>query len=263
MSNIYDEVNKIANGKVKLKNSKHNNTSNSSIYDEMLQLSNKNLKLKSSMPKTPTIEEKMDNLWVESTAPNVSENKSAQQITSNVVAKPDKYNSQWRAAPEKTLGGEIGNFFKSTLPQAAGDLWDDIKEPFVGKSEKQLLTEAKLSPKLLVEDAKIQLAKEDPTREDYALVKQTQDVIKKYGTDESNIRAISEDTTQLQKDLERAEKTYQASPIDATFANIGAAGAGILGDVAGFTNMLGADKIPVIKDINNALNTIAKTLVTL
>ena len=156
----------------------------------------------------------------------------------------------------QTLGDKAANFFKVTLPTAAQDAWDDIKYPITGPSAKQLLTESKLSPELLKKDAEIQLAKEDPTWRDYALIKPTKDIVEKYGMEDSNIKAISGDNAQLLKDLERAEKTYQASPIDATVANVGAAGMGILGDVAGFANMLGADEIPVVKDLTaSVINT--------
>jgi hypothetical protein len=176
---------------------------------------------------------------------------TTKNINSNIVSGKDKYNSVLRAPVKQDLGDKIGNFFMNTIPNAAQDLWDDVKEPFTGPSTRQLMRESKLSPKLLVEDAKIQMEKENPTREDYALVKQTQDIIKKYGTDESNIRAISEDTTQLQKDLRRAEKTWQASPVDAAVANTGAAVTGIFGNLGSFANSLGADKVPLLREVTN------------
>lgn len=174
-----------------------------------------------------------------------------QKINTKTIVGKDKFNSQLQAPVKQDLGDKVGNFFKVTIPNAAEDLWDDIKEPFVGKSTKQIMTEAKLSPKMLVEDAKVQMEKENPTREDYALVKQTQDAIKKYGTPESNIRAISEDTTKLQEQLKVAEKTWQASPVDAAAANTGAAAVSIFGNMASFANSLGADKIPLLKEVTN------------
>ena len=191
---------------------------------------------------------KTNDLWVESAAPNVLRK---QNINANIVNGKDKYNSAFSAPVKQDLGDKIGNFFRVTVPNAATNLWDDIKEPLAGKSEKQLLTEAKLSPKLLVEDANVQIEKENPTREDYALVKQTQDVIKKYGTPESNIRAISEDTTNLQEQLKTAEKTWQVSPVDAAMANTGAAAVSIFGNLGSFANSLGADKVPLLKEVTN------------
>lgn len=152
---------------------------------------------------------------------------------------------------EQSVGDKVANFFKVTLPEAAEDTWDDIKEPFTGPSLKQVMTEAKLSPKLLVEDAKIQMEKEDPTREDYALVKQTQEAIKKYGMPDSNIRAITEDTTKLQEQLKSAEKTWQVSPVDAAVANTGAAAVSIFGNLGSFANSIGADKVPLLREVTN------------
>ena len=164
---------------------------------------------------------------------------------------PNAPKSYFRNPVEQSAGDKVANFFKVTLPEAVEDTWDDIKEPFTGPSLKQVMTEAKLSPKLLVEDAKIQMAKEDPTREDYALVKQTQEAIKKYGMPDSNIKAITEDTTQLQQQLASAEKTWQVSPVDALGANALAGGASIFGNLGSFANSLGADKIPLVKEVTN------------
>lgn len=164
---------------------------------------------------------------------------------------PNAPKSYFRNPVEQSAGDKVANFFKVTLPEAVEDTWDDIKEPITGPSLKQVMTEAKLSPKLLVEDAKIQMAKEDPTREDYALVKQTQEAIKKYGMPDSNIKAITEDTTQLQQQLASAEKTWQVSPVDALGANALAGGTSIFGNLGSFANSLGADKIPLVKEVTN------------
>lgn len=164
---------------------------------------------------------------------------------------PNTPKAYFRNPVEQSAGDKVANFFKVTVPEAAEDAWDNIKEPFTGPSLKQVMTEAKLSPKLLVEDAKIQMEKEDPTREDYALVKQTQEAIKKYGMPDSNIRAITEDTTKLQEQLKSAEKTWQVSPVDAAVANTGAAAVSIFGNLGSFANSLGADKVPLLREVTN------------
>ena len=179
-----------------------------------------------------------------------------EKTTSNVVKAntypiKDKYNSAFAMPVKQGIGDKVANFFKMTLPTAAEKAVDNIKEPFTGASASKLMTEAKLSPQMMVDDAKIQLAKENPTREDYAMVKQTQEVINKYGKPESNFRAISEDTTKLQEQLKSAEKTWQVSPVDATLANTGAGVANIFGSLGSFANSLGADKVPLLKDVTN------------
>lgn len=179
-----------------------------------------------------------------------------EKTTSNVVKAntypiKDKYNSAFAMPVKQGIGDKVANFFKMTLPTAAEKAVDNIKEPFTGASVSKLMTEAKLSPQMMVDDAKIQLAKENPTREDYAMVKQTQEVIDKYGKPESNFRAISEDTTKLQEQLKSAEKTWQVSPVDATLANTGAGVANIFGSLGSFANSLGADKVPLLKDVTN------------
>lgn len=179
-----------------------------------------------------------------------------EKTTSNVVKAntypiKDKYNSAFAMPVKQGIGDKVANFFKMTLPTAAEKAVDNIKEPFTGASASKLMTEAKLSPQMMVEDAKIQMAKENPTREDYAMVKQTQEVINKYGKPESNFRAISEDTTKLQEQLKSAEKTWQVSPVDATLANTGAGVANIFGSLGSFANSLGADKVPLLKDVTN------------
>lgn len=156
-------------------------------------------------------------------------------------------------APKQTLGSQVSNFFKVTLPNTVENTINKAKEPFTGPSLSQVMTEAKISPKMLVEDSKLQMAKENPTRDDYSLVKQTQEAINKYGLPTSPIKAITEDTSNLQNQLKSATDTWQVSPVKAATANVAAVGSGIFGNTASFFNSLGAQYIPVVKDINNAL----------
>lgn len=52
--------------------------------------------------------------------------------------------------------------------------------------------------------------------------------------------------------LEEAQKSWGASPFKAAGANVVAAVAGMGGNVASFANSLGADKVPLLKDLTNS-----------
>ena len=160
-------------------------------------------------------------------------------------------NTRIQAPVKQNFGSKVANFFKVTLPNAIEDTWDDIKEPITGPSLKQVMTEAKISPQMLKEDAQKQLAKENPTREDYALVKQTKEAVQKFGMEDSKFKAMDGDNTQLLSDLKDAEKTWQVSPVDALGANALGAGASMFGNLGSFANSLGADKVPVLKEVTN------------
>ena len=65
-------------------------------------------------------------------------------------------NTRIQAPVKQNFGSKVANFFKVTLPNAIEDTWDDIKEPITGPSLKQVMTEAKISPQMLKEDAQKQ-----------------------------------------------------------------------------------------------------------
>lgn len=161
-------------------------------------------------------------------------------------------NVKFSGAPlDSGVLGKVASFVNKTVPETAGKVIDTVKEPFVEPSLSKLMTEAKLSPQLLADDAKIQLQDENPSRYDYALVKPTKEAVEKYGMEDSNIKAINGDNTKLLEDLESAEKTWQVSPVDAAATNALAAGASIFGNLGSLANSLGADQIPVLKEITN------------
>lgn len=170
------------------------------------------------------------------------------QLNTNVSG---NNNAKFSAPYDSGVEGKVMSFLYSKLPQKAEEIADNITEPFVGPSLSKLMTEAKLSPQLLVEDAKIQLQDNNPDNYDYKLIKQTKEAVEKYGMEDSNIKAIKGDNTKLLEDLESAEKTWQASPVDAATTNALAAGASIFGNLGSFANSLGADQIPVLKEVTN------------
>ena len=174
-----------------------------------------------------------------------------EQMKQSTAAQDPSKQQYWMAPREKTIGDKIANFFHATLPDAAENVWDKIKEPITGPSLKQTMTELKMSPKMLVEDSKEQMEKENPTWRDYRFIKPTQQAVKTYGLPTSSFKAINEDTTELQKQLNAAEKTWQVSPIDATASNTWAATTGIFGNLASMANSIGADKVPVLKEVTN------------
>ncbi|MBE5813173.1 MAG: hypothetical protein E7314_05935 [Clostridiales bacterium] len=112
MSNIFDEVNEIANGKVKLKKEKTNVINNANIFDEVKNLSGKNLKVKE---KTTSNQADFKPLNITEFVNSVIPQQQLRQELAKVREEEKKEQERWDnlslgekiADPFKTMGANI------------------------------------------------------------------------------------------------------------------------------------------------------------